>query len=69
MRKTRTIRIPTDIVQAILNHVDDLGESTIEDYVAAVLRSHLQRSGHLGAYTEDEEREVEGRLRDLGYLD
>jgi hypothetical protein len=69
MRQTKKIRISVDIVQAIVDHLDDLGESTIEEYVEAVLRSHLQESGHLNAYTEDEEKEVERRLRDLGYLD
>lgn len=69
MKQIKRIRISADLAQAILDHLDDLGASTIEEYVEAVLRSQLQRAGHINAYSQEEEEEVERRLRDLGYLD
>jgi len=69
MSETREIRISSDVAQAIEDHLADLGATTIEEYVEAVLRSQLQQAGHLAAYSEEEEKEIERRLRDLGYLD
>jgi hypothetical protein len=69
MRKDKKIHIPADLAQAILDHLDELGAGTIEEYVEAVLRSQLLQAGHISAYSQEEEEEVERRLRDLGYLD
>ena len=69
MSETEKIRIPADLAQAILEHLDDLGASTLEEYVEAVLRSQLQRGGYIDVYSQEEEEEVERHLRDLGYLD
>jgi hypothetical protein len=69
MSETREIRISSDVARAIEDHLADLGATTIEEYVEAVLRSQLQQAGHLSAYSEEEEEEIERRLRELGYLD
>ena len=69
MSKERQIHISSDIAQAIEEHLADLGATTVEEWVEAVLRSQLQQAGHLSAYSKEEEAEIERRLRELGYLD
>ncbi len=69
MSEASEIRIPADVAKAIEDHLADLGAATTEEYVAAILRSQLQQLGYLSAYSEEEEEEVERRLRELGYLD
>jgi len=69
MKRFRKIKLPLDIIQAVENHLGALGVDNVEEYVEAVLRERLVEAGLLSPYNPDEEREVEQRLRDLGYLD
>jgi len=69
MRKSRKIRIPRRIAQAIDAHLSELSAHSVEEYVERVLQERLRNEGYLPAFTSEEEREVEQRLRDLGYLD
>ena len=69
MRKSRKIRIPEEIVRAIDTHLSELSARSVETYVERILQERLRSEGYLPAFTPDEEREVEQRLRDLGYLD
>lgn len=67
--KRKAVRIAPDLWSAIQDNLEALGVSSVEEYVEAVLREDLRGKGLLPAYTPEEEREVERRLRDLGYLD
>lgn len=67
--KRKTVRIDEEIVHAIETHLKELGAGSVEEYVEAVLRARLLAEGFLAPYSLEEEREVERRLRDLGYLD
>ena len=67
--KRKAVRIPSELWTAIRENLEALGASSVEEYVEAVLREDLREKGLLPAYTPEEEREVERRLRDLGYLD
>ena len=69
MSKKRKIRIPDEIVQAIKQHLAELPAESVEEYIEVVLREYLLKKGYLSAYSKTEEKEVEKRLRDLGYLD
>ncbi len=67
--KRKAIRIPSELWRAIKENLEELGAGSVEEYVEAVLREDLCQKGILSAYTPEEEREIERRLRDLGYLD
>jgi|GEM_PF-1459915 hypothetical protein len=67
--KRKAVRIAPELWAAIQDNLEALGVSSVEEYVEAVLREDMREKGLLPAYTPEEEREVERRLRDLGYLD
>ena len=67
--KRKAIKIPTELWRAIEENLAELGASSVDEYVEAVLREDLREKGILSAYTPEEERETERRLRGLGYLD
>ncbi len=67
--KRKAIKIPAELWRNIETHLEELGAGSVEEYVEAVLREDLREKGILPAYTSEEEREIERRLRDLGYLD
>jgi len=69
MAEEKSVRIPPDLASAVEEHLDALGADSLQELVVTVLTDHLRRLGHLSAYTEEEEAEVERRLRDLGYVD
>lgn len=69
MRKSRKVRIPEEIARAIETHLPELSAHSVEEYVERILQERLRSEGYLPAFTSEEEREVEQRLRDLGYLD
>ncbi|MBC7097956.1 CopG family transcriptional regulator [Candidatus Bipolaricaulota bacterium] len=69
MGEKRAIQIAAEIVQAIEGHLSELSVGSVEEYVEAVLRERLLSEGFLSSYSPEEEKEVEQRLRDLGYLD
>jgi len=69
MRKHRKIKISEEIARAIEEHLTELSAGSVEEYVEAVLRERLLAEGFLSPYSPEEEKEVEQRLRDLGYLD
>ena len=69
MKKFCRIRIPEQIAQVIEAHLPEFSTPSVEAYVESVLREHLCAKGYFSAFTPEEEREVEQRLRDLGYLD
>jgi len=69
MGEKRSIEIAAEIVRAIEGHLSELSVGSVEEYVEAVLRERLLSEGFLSPYTLEEEKEVEQRLRDLGYLD
>ncbi|HHE48187.1 MAG TPA: CopG family transcriptional regulator [Candidatus Acetothermia bacterium] len=65
----KKVEIAEEIVRAIEEHLAELSADSVEEYVEAVLRERLLTEGFLSAYSPEEEKEVEQRLRDLGYLD
>ncbi|HIP99287.1 TPA: CopG family transcriptional regulator [Candidatus Bipolaricaulota bacterium] len=67
--RREAVLIHGEIVRAIETHLAELGADSVEEYVEAVLREKLLAAGILSPYSREEEREVEKRLRDLGYLD
>ena len=69
MRKSRRIRISEALARAIEAHLPELSATSVSDFVESTLQEQLRAKGLLPALTPEEEREVEQRLRDLGYLD
>ncbi len=69
MGEKKAIEIDEGIVRAIEEHLSELSAGSVEEFVEAVLRERLLSQGFLSPYSPEEEKEVERRLRDLGYLD
>jgi len=69
MPDENTVKIPENLAAVVRSRLDELGAESLEAFVVSVLEDHLRRLGHLSAYTDEEEAEVEQRLRDLGYVD
>lgn len=69
MMEKRAIELDEGLLRAVEDHLDELSAGSVEEYVEAVLRERLLAEGFLSVYSPEEEREVEQRLRDLGYLD
>lgn len=67
--RTKKVTISTDLYRTIAANLQELGVGSVREYVEDLVRRDLRERGLLPAYTEEEEREVERRLRDLGYLD
>lgn len=68
MRKHVKVRIPIELYRTISGNLEALGAESVEEYIEGLLRADLMEKGLLPAYTEEEAREVERRLRDLGYM-
>jgi hypothetical protein len=69
MCEKKAIEIDAGLLRAIEEHLGELSAGSVEEYVEAVLRERLLSQGFLSPYTPEEEKEVERRLRNLGYLD
>ncbi|MCR4391341.1 MAG: hypothetical protein NUV94_00840 [Candidatus Acetothermia bacterium] len=69
MSEYRTVRIPEEVARTVEANLELLSARSLDEYVAAVVREKLRAEGLLPDLTPDEERELERRLRDLGYLD
>ena len=67
--RTKKVTISTDLYRTIAANLQELGVGSVREYVEDLVQRDLRERGLLPAYTEEEEREVERRLRDLGYLD
>ncbi|NOX45092.1 MAG: CopG family transcriptional regulator [Caldiserica bacterium] len=67
--RTKKVPISTDLYRTIAANLGELGVDSVREYVEDLVMRDLREKGLLPAYTEEEEREVERRLRDLGYLD
>jgi DNA polymerase elongation subunit (family B) len=69
MTERRPVPISEEVARAIETHLEDLGASSLEEAVEAILRERLRAAGHLPPYSPEEEKAVEEHLRALGYLD
>jgi hypothetical protein len=69
MCEKRSIEIPEDLARIVEAHREELGAESLQAFVIGTLTDHLRRLGWLSAFSEEEEAEVERRLRDLGYVD
>ncbi len=69
MEGFRDLRLPEELVQAIEEHLAELGAASAEEYVEAVVRERLLSEGIIAPYGEEDSKKLEDRLRDLGYID
>ncbi len=69
MTERRSIWVSEEVSRAIEAHLADLGATSLEEAVEAILRERLRAAGHLSPYSPEEEKAVEEHLRALGYLD
>jgi len=67
MTDHQDVTVPQYLVDLIERHLVDLHADSVESYVEDALRQRLNDDG-FPVHSPDEERELEKRLRDLGYL-
>ncbi|MHA1680835.1 MAG: CopG family transcriptional regulator [Promethearchaeota archaeon] len=67
------IQIPGSLYKRIEGRLSGTDFKTVSEYVSYLVREILdnieEEDGNKKAFTEDEEKEIEERLRNLGYLD
>ncbi len=68
----RVIQLPDDLYQEVEKRASESGFDSVDNYVIFVLKevtSEETEEDESSGYSPKEEKEVEERLRNLGYLD
>jgi len=70
----KTVQIPASLYSRIEKRIDGSTEfKTVSEYITFLVRETLNtiesEEGKKAAFSPEEEKEIEGRLRDLGYID
>jgi Arc/MetJ-type ribon-helix-helix transcriptional regulator len=71
---SKDVRIPASLYARVEKRLPNTDFKTVADYVSYLIRTVLEsieREEEKGKkdFTPDEEREIEDRLRNLGYID
>jgi Arc/MetJ-type ribon-helix-helix transcriptional regulator len=64
----KTVFLPTDLYSKIEERVNATDFGSVDEYVQFVLEEVVKEKEEERAFSEDEEKEVKKRLKDLGYL-
>ncbi|MFX0102694.1 MAG: CopG family transcriptional regulator [Candidatus Hodarchaeota archaeon] len=71
--KYKNIDLPESLFNRIQNRLEKTDFKTVSEYVTYLVREVLNNieedEGNKKAFTEEEEKEIEERLRNLGYID
>ncbi|MHA1793232.1 MAG: CopG family transcriptional regulator [Promethearchaeota archaeon] len=70
--KGKEITISESLYNKIKNRLPKTEFSTVSDYIEYIVRevlNSLEEEEEKKVFTKDEEKEIEQRLRDLGYID
>ena len=67
--KVKTINIPFELYHSIEKRLSEFGFKSVDEYVTFILQELLKEDEtEKPVLSADEEKRVEKRLRDLGYL-
>lgn len=65
----KAVFMPTELYSKIEERVKATDFSSVDEYVKFILEEVIKEEGGESAFSEEEEKEVKKRLKDLGYLD
>jgi len=65
----RTVFLPAELYSKVEERVKATDFSSVDEYVEFVLEEVVKAEEEERAFSEEEEKEVKKRLKDLGYLD
>ena len=72
MPKYTTVSIPIELADKLRKRISGTGFHSLSEYTTYILRtieaSAELRSGKVGAFTKEDEKEVKQRLEALGYI-
>jgi len=67
-KKDIQIKLPYELAGKLSKRIQEVGFNSITEYIVYVLEQALSAGGYDEAYTEEDEKKVRERLKDLGYL-
>jgi Arc/MetJ-type ribon-helix-helix transcriptional regulator len=65
----KAVFLPTELYKEVEKRVSATDFGSVDEYVKFVLEDIVEEDGEEKAFSEEEEKEVKKRLKDLGYLD
>jgi len=65
----KTVLMPAELYNKIAERIKDTDFGSVDEYVEFVLEEVVTEEEKDQAFSEEEEKEVKKRLKDLGYLD
>jgi Arc/MetJ-type ribon-helix-helix transcriptional regulator len=65
----KTVSLPAELYGKVEERVKATEFGSVDEYVEFVLREVVKEEEEDKAFSEEEEKEVKKRLKDLGYLD
>ncbi|NMC57906.1 MAG: CopG family transcriptional regulator [Candidatus Methanofastidiosa archaeon] len=68
MEDLGTVKIPKRLIEEIKEYIKDSEFKSVDDYVSFVIEEVL-KDDEEPEFSEEDEKQVKERLKDLGYLD
>lgn len=68
MEELGTVKIPKRLIEEIKDYIKDSEFKSVDDYVSFVIEEVL-KDDEEPEFSEEDEKLVKDRLKDLGYLD
>lgn len=68
MEELGTVKIPKRLIEKIKEYIKDSEFKSVDDYVSFVIEEVLKDDDE-AEFSEEDEKLVKDRLKDLGYLD
>ena len=65
----KAVFLPAELYREVEKRVGATDFGSVDEYVKFVLEEVVREEGEEKAFSEEEEKEVKKRLKDLGYLD
>ena len=67
--KNKAVFLPAKVYERIEQRAKATNFGSVEEYITFVLEEVLKEEAEEKVYTEEEEKEIKKRLKDLGYLE
>jgi len=67
--KNKAVFLPAELYERIEQRAKATNFGSVEEYITFVLEEVLKEEAEEKVYTEEEEKEIKKRLKDLGYLE
>ena len=67
--ENKAVFLSADLYHQLEQRVRATGFGSVEEYVTFILEEVLKEEDEEAVFTEEEEKEIKKRLKDLGYLE